>query len=160
MSLAFYFAMNELNEHDVSVGDEVNLKNIVNITFKELGGAEEFGKQLGEKFKQIMNEDLSGQGAKYKEGIQKLRLHWAKYLTSMVQEKDRLEVDAGVTNLPPEEQKAILAPLVMEWLKNDDKIGRMVIENLKREDPDYFYTMITEEAQKLIEVDGSESDSD
>ncbi|MGA1707025.1 MAG: hypothetical protein ACO39X_08300, partial [Candidatus Nanopelagicaceae bacterium] len=95
-----------------------------------------------------------------KEGIQKLRLHWAKYLTSMVQEKDRLEVDAGVTNLPPEEQKAILAPLVMEWLKNDDKIGRMVIENLKREDPDYFYTMITEEAQKLIEVDGSESDSD
>lgn len=150
--------MNELIEHDVSVGDEVNLKNIVNTTFRELGGAEEFGRQLGEKFKQVMNEDLSKHSDKYKEGIQKLRLSWAKYLTSMVQEKDRLEVDAGVTNLPPEEQKAILAPLVMEWLKNDDKIGRMVIENLKREDPDYFYAMITEEAQKLIEVQSNDPD--
>lgn len=153
--------MSELIEHDLTPSTEINLKVIVSEAFSALGGPEEFGKQLGQRFQSLAAEDMSQYTTRDREKMEKLFLQWSKHLTEMVKDKDKMEVEAGITNLSEEEQKAIIAPLVMKWITSGDSdVGRMVIENLKREDPDYYYTMITDEAQKLIEANGSASSED
>lgn len=158
--LAFFFAMSELIEHDLTPSGEINLKTIVSEAFNALGGPEEFGKQLGRRFQSLAAEDMSQYTTRDREKMEKLFLQWSKHLTEMVKDKDKMEVEAGITNLSEEEQQAILAPLVMQWLKDGNPIGKLVLANLKQEDPEYFYAMIAEEAQQLIGQDGSESSED